>query len=82
MHQLTNEYERPANGRADSGSQSSPESVVGQSAFSLDSTSLWNSKRILTLDGDGTPGLFTLYVLEALMKEVPGIERTSNPPGF
>ena len=42
----------------------------------------WTSPRILTLDGSGTEGLFSLYVLEALMNEIGSIEEASIPPAY
>lgn len=45
-------------------------------------TGPWRSQRILTLDGNGTEGLFSLYVLEALMNEIGMIEETSSPPAL
>lgn len=40
---------------------------------------IWQYQRILTLDGVGAKGLFSLYVLQRLMDEVAKIEQTTEP---
>ena len=48
----------------------------------FDATGPRRSQRILSLDGNGTEGLFPQYVLEALMDEIGRIEASSTPPAF
>jgi hypothetical protein len=52
------------------------------SEFSTGSNDLWEPQRLLSLDGDGPQGLFSLYVVEALMKIVAAMEKQRSPPAY
>ncbi|KAK5746863.1 hypothetical protein LTR17_000493 [Elasticomyces elasticus] len=62
---------------------SAPEGVAGiDKDFSWTEDGPWFSRRVLSLHGDGSRGLFILYVLQDLMDCIATTERMSSPPAY